>query len=173
VATVRATRVQANITEQTAQGTFDFESVVEEVMAEDEDKLGVTETTQSIQKQIETVARDYQLQMQSYALALRELLPADIRVTSLRATLHFIDPNVEMALPSQLLDQEICARAIDDAMDTIASLDGTLDAAQFPPVPATHCRICNFRDLCPAGREWLRAVNEAPLSPSPSGRGLG
>lgn len=172
VATVRATRAQANFTEQTAQGAFDFDSVAEEVIAEDAEKFEVTEPAESIQQQIESVARDYQLQMQSYALALRELLGyrtgsgsdritepilvKPLKINSLRATLHFIDPNVEMALPSPLLDREICARAIDDAMDTIASLDGRLDAVQFPPVPATHCRICNFRDLCPAGQDWLK-----------------
>jgi hypothetical protein len=47
-------------------------------------------------------------------------------------------------------------RAIDDATLQIASLDGTLDAEAFPPLPATHCRMCNFRDLCVAGQDWLR-----------------
>jgi len=41
-------------------------------------------------------------------------------------------------------------------MTTIAELDGNLDAEAFPPVPASHCRICNYLELCPAGREWLR-----------------
>ena len=41
------------------------------------------------------------------------------------------------------------------------SHDGTLDADQFPPLPATHCRICNYRDICPAGRGWLRAFNNS------------
>jgi ATP-dependent helicase/nuclease subunit A len=110
----------------------------------------------SLHERINAAAGDYQLQMQAYALALRELLPANVNLRSLRATLHFIDPNVEVALDTSLLDQEGCAQAIDQAMDTIATLDSTLDADQFPPLPATHCRICNFLDLCPAGREWLR-----------------
>jgi hypothetical protein len=41
-------------------------------------------------------------------------------------------------------------------MLSIAALDGTLDADLFPPVPATHCRICKFLELCPTGREWLK-----------------
>ena len=53
------------------------------------------------------------------------------------------------------LVQETCARAIDEAMLSIATLDGTLEAELFPPLPASHCRICNFQELCPAGREWL------------------
>jgi hypothetical protein len=94
--------------------------------------------------------------MQSYALALRELVPSDARINTLRATLHFIDPNIEISLPADLMDQETCARAVDDAMLSISTLDGTLDADFFPPVAATHCRICNFLELCPAGREWLK-----------------
>ena len=115
-----------------------------------------------LQERIKTAADDYQLQMQAYALALRELLPTGFPLQSLRATLHFIDPNVEVALAAALLDREMCINAIDDAMNTIAALDGTLDADQFPPLPATHCRLCNFQDLCPAGREWLRQAVARP-----------
>jgi ATP-dependent helicase/nuclease subunit A len=113
----------------------------------------------SIAEQVERAALDYQLQMQSYALALRELLPAAVKVNSLRATLHFIDPNVEVSLPEKLLSRDACARAIDEAMNAIAVLDGTLDANLFPPLAASHCRMCNFLDLCPAGREWLRTAH--------------
>jgi hypothetical protein len=127
----------------------------------------------SIEAQIQAVAHDYQLQMQSYALALRELfgyrtgrdrvneskdrpLEKEFKINTLRATLHFIDPKIEVSLPAALLDQNACAVAIDEAMLAIATLEGTLDANLFPPRPATHCRICNFLELCPAGREWLR-----------------
>src|SRR5262249_13242584 len=116
-----------------------------------------TETAkQSMADRVRTVANDYQLQMQGYALALRELLPAEVPIASLRATLHFIDPNIEFDLPGKLLEPTTCARAIDDAMSTIAALDGTLEARSFPPLAASHCRMCNFLDLCPAGKEWLR-----------------
>ena len=120
--------------------------------------------------------------MQAYALAVRELLnvrtgsgsdhvrtgsggdrvePSSassetLKINSLRATLHFLDPNIETSLLTSLLEQEVCAKAIDDAMNAIASLEGLLDAEGFPPSPAIHCRMCHFRDLCPAGREWLR-----------------
>jgi ATP-dependent helicase/nuclease subunit A len=134
---------------QSAQGWFDFESLPPDPVA--------SAPAVSLDEQIDGTARDYQLQMQAYALALRELLPAGTKLNSLRATLHFIDPNVEKSVSSNLLEPETCARAIDDAMMAIASLDGTLDAEAFPPWPATHCRMCNFRDLCPAGREWLHA----------------
>lgn len=142
---------------QPAQGLFDFEPVPETVAAnESSDGVTSTDSATSFTAQAETLARDYQLQMQAYALALRELLPGDVKVNSLRATLHFIEPNLEVALAPELLEHDTCVRMIDDAMLQIASLDGTLDAELFPPVPATHCRMCKFLELCPAGREWLR-----------------
>jgi hypothetical protein len=77
-------------------------------------------------------------------------------VRTLRATLHFLDPNREISLADELLDSSAAAQAIDEAMQTIAAIDSTLDAALFPPLPAAHCRTCNFLELCPAGRDWLR-----------------
>src|SRR5262249_14135130 len=115
-----------------------------------------TESSGLIDQQIETAAADYHLQMQSYALALRELLPANVKINSLRATLHFIDPNVEINLPAAALGREVCAKAVDEAINAIVLLDDTLSSDRFPPQPATHCRICNFLDLCAAGREWLK-----------------
>ena len=106
--------------------------------------------------------------MQGYALALRELLPQDARINSLRATLHFIHPNVEAIVPNDLLEYETCARAIDDAMSEIASLDGTLEMEHFPPIANSHCRICNFLSFCSAGREWLRSVALSELRRIPS-----
>jgi hypothetical protein len=140
---------------QPAQGFFDFEGQPKEITVTDRSTPFPPE--QSLESQIENTASDYRLQMQSYALALRELLPSEVKINNLRATLHFIDPNVESNLPDDLLDTWACANAIDDAMAMIASLDGTLDAELFPPTPASHCRMCNFLELCPAGREWLRA----------------
>jgi ATP-dependent helicase/nuclease subunit A len=136
---------------RSTQGLFDFESQPPEGPP--------SAAALSLEEQIDRTAHDYQLQMQAYALALRELLPAGTRLNSLRATLHFIDPNVEKSVSANLLELETCARAIDDAILRIASLDGTLDAERFPPLPARHCRICNFLELCPAGREWLYKRN--------------
>jgi ATP-dependent helicase/nuclease subunit A len=166
-------KVQAQTGSKPAQGLFNFETVSEELSAEVTSAEVLADD--SIEEQIQAVAHDYQLQMQSYALALRELLgyrtgsgsdrvnqspdpplEKEFKINTLRATLHFIDPKIEISLPAALLEQETCSGAIDDAMLAIATLDGTLDANQFPPLPATHCRICNFLELCPAGREWLR-----------------
>ena len=151
---VSTNRSTAKVDLPSGQAAFDFEAVaVDEVIEEVESG----DSTPSLAEQIETTANDYQLQMQAYALALRELFRSEsVKINSLRATLHFIDPNEEGSLPAALLDQDVCARAIDEAMTTIAVLDGTLDADRFPPVPATHCRICNYRDMCPTGQEWSR-----------------
>lgn len=147
--TVTETIVGESATLPPGQGVFNFEAVAREVT--------IATQADSLADQIAIVAGDYQLQMQGYALALRELLPPEVPINSLRATLHFIDPNVEVSLPAPLLEVDACARAIDDAMNTIAALEGTLDAEAFPPLPASHCRICNFLELCPAGQAWLRS----------------
>jgi ATP-dependent helicase/nuclease subunit A len=147
--TVRSATANATSVTASGQASFDFEAVVEAASAQ-------TGFSDSLDEQAQTIARDYQLQMQAYALALRELFPADVQVRALRATLHFLDPNIEISLPAELLDRASCARAIDDAMQTIEMIDGTLDADLFPPLAASHCRTCNFLELCPAGREWLR-----------------
>jgi|GEM_PF-309594 len=163
---------------QPSQGLFDFDHVAEEVSVDIPVELPSSIGEVSIEEQIKTTTRDYQLQMQSYALALRELLcrsahdfeeargapessaESGLKINSLRATLHFIDANVESLLPAELLDNATCTQAIDDAMALIAALDGTLDAERFPPTPATHCRMCNFLELCPAGKDWLRAAGQ-------------
>jgi ATP-dependent helicase/nuclease subunit A len=141
---------------QPAQGLFDFERAPEETADPDSGHETATDSDPSLATQAETLAHDYQLQMQAYALALRELLPNDVRVNSLRGTLHFIEPNLEVALAADLLEHDKCVHMIDDAMLQIASLDGSLDPEGFPPLPDSHCRMCNFLELCPAGRDWLR-----------------
>jgi ATP-dependent helicase/nuclease subunit A len=165
------------VKQKTGQALFDFDAVEESTTSDSPAtaavaKVGSAPSIMAIMAQAETIARDYQLQMQSYALALRELLsyrtgsrsdrvkdsPSEgLKINTLRATLHFIDPNMEISLPASFLDQETCAQAIDEAMLSIATLDGTLEADLFPPLPASHCRICNFLELCPAGRDWLKS----------------
>jgi ATP-dependent helicase/nuclease subunit A len=102
-----------------------------------------------VQSEIRAAANDYQIQMQAYALAARELIP---EAGSVRVTLHFLDPNVEVSLPAELLEAEACASAIDEAMLSIVSSSAP---ESFDPKPADHCRVCNFSDFCEAGRQWL------------------
>ncbi|HZE63910.1 MAG TPA: 3'-5' exonuclease, partial [Pyrinomonadaceae bacterium] len=109
----------------------------------------------SLDDQVRSAASDYQLQMQAYALAVNDLLPSlAAKGGLLKVTLHFLDPNVEFHLPSELLSRDACARAIDAAMmDIVASHE----PAEFPLRPALHCRLCSFLSICRGGRQWLRA----------------
>ncbi len=112
----------------------------------------------SLQDEIEMAVTDYQLQMQAYALAVRELLPVLTAENSrVQVTLHFLDPNVEVHLPDNLLQSEVCAEAIDDAMHQLSS---SLAPEHFPVRPASHCRMCNFLDICAPGREFVRATRK-------------
>jgi ATP-dependent helicase/nuclease subunit A len=99
--------------------------------------------------EIEAAAAEYQVQMQAYALAARDLIP---EVASVRVTLHFLDPDVEVSLSEELLEREACATAIDEIMLSLVSSSAP---GSFPAHPAEHCRVCNFRELCPPGRRWL------------------
>ena len=98
-----------------------------------------------------TTSVDYELQMQSYALAVRELLP-ELDHTQLKVTLHFLEPNIEIHLADALLEPEQCRTAIDEAMLRIIT---AADPVQFPVKTAPHCRACNFLRLCAAGRQFL------------------
>jgi ATP-dependent helicase/nuclease subunit A len=110
----------------------------------------------SVGERVRVAATDYQLQMQAYALAVRELLPDLMKgCSSVNATLHFLEPNVEFNLSEALLAPEACMSAIDDAMMQIVS---SSEPTQFPVRPAMHCRMCNFLGICPAGLEWLRSA---------------
>jgi ATP-dependent exoDNAse (exonuclease V) beta subunit len=102
-----------------------------------------------IQAEVEAAAADYKAQMQAYALAVRELMPD---VPSVRVTLHFLDPDVEVSLSGELLDRDVCAKAMDEAMLRLVS---SSKPEEFPPSPADHCRMCKFVELCLPGRRWL------------------
>jgi len=103
--------------------------------------------------QIESIALDYQLQMQAYALVVHELIPEHLQSGArIKVTLHFLDADLEFDLPAELLEQERCARAIDEAMSKIISATEPRD---FPVRPGLHCRLCNFLGVCASGREWL------------------
>ncbi len=106
----------------------------------------------SLAEALKTAAEDYQLQMQSYALAVRELLPS-LSGAKIRVTLHFLDPNVEVHLADDLLAPARCEQAVDEGMQrTIFSSD----PSNFPVKTAPHCRMCNFLSVCNAGKEWVR-----------------
>jgi len=142
---------QADAAVPRGQVAFDFEAATQASIP-----ATASIVDDPIDEQIESAVRDYRLQMQAYALAFRELLPSDVRINSLHVTLHFIQPNVEKALAPGLLSDESCAGAVDEAMSELVSLDGTIDADDFPALTNSHCRTCSFLDFCAAGQEWIR-----------------
>lgn len=102
-----------------------------------------------IRAEVEAAAADYRVQMQAYALAACDLIS---EVAGVRVTLHFLDPDVEVCLPDELLGRDVCARAIDETMLALVS---STSPESFPSNPAEHCRICSFVGLCPPGSRWL------------------
>jgi ATP-dependent helicase/nuclease subunit A len=113
------------------------------------------EPENSIADTVSSVGRDYQLQMQAYVLAVRTLLPSlNSSRNKFKVTLHFLEPNVEFHLADDLLEKEVCAQAIDEAMHRIAS---SLEPEHFPAKPSHHCRMCNFLGICNPGREWMHS----------------
>jgi ATP-dependent helicase/nuclease subunit A len=134
-------RTRSSTNNPSHQIAFDFNAPVQPEPGNDPD---------SIDEAAQRLAADYQLQMQAYALAAHQLVPAIERI---KVTLHFLDPNIEFHLSDELLDPAACAHAIDDAMRAIISSSGP---EQFPVHPATHCRMCNFLDLCGPGRQGFR-----------------
>jgi ATP-dependent exoDNAse (exonuclease V) beta subunit len=112
-------------------------------------EIATVERNLLMRAEIEAMAIEYRVQMQAYALAARDLLPG---VEKVRVTLHFLDPNVEMSLPDELLERDACAVAIDEVMEALACKPLP---ERFPASPAEHCRVCNFVELCSKGRQWL------------------
>jgi hypothetical protein len=123
----------------------------------------------SLEDQVLSAASDYQLQMQAYALAVSDLLPSlAAQGGIIKVTLHFLEPNVEFHLPSELLSRDACARAIDAAMmDIVASHE----PAEFPVRPAPHCRMCSFLSICCGGRQWLRSRTKSRKTLAADSRG--
>ncbi|MGI8897748.1 MAG: PD-(D/E)XK nuclease family protein, partial [Pyrinomonadaceae bacterium] len=136
-----------------AQFTLDF-STPEPTQ---EETTSTGEFTESVSPspadQIRLAASDYQLQMQAYALAVRELMPDLVEAGSeIKVTLHFLDPNVEFHLSESLLETNACERAMDQAFLQLIS---SREPEHFPVRPAIHCRMCNYLQICAGGRQWI------------------
>ncbi|MEP6818588.1 MAG: UvrD-helicase domain-containing protein [bacterium] len=132
------------------QIAFDFSAPIEKSQE-------VVAAESSLDDRVRSAAMDYQLQMQAYALAVRELVPSLPEGSAIISTLHFLEPNVEFHLTADLLAPEACRRAIDDAMMKIVS-SGV--PGEFPVNTAAHCRRCNFLSICIAGREYVRSMRQ-------------
>ncbi len=124
--------------------------------------------TSSLEDQIRHVASDYHLQMQAYALAVRELMPDLVNAGSeIKVALHFLDPNLEFHLNEDLLETNACTLAIDQAFLQLIS---SREPEHFPVRPASHCRMCNFLQICSGGRAWI-AENRMPMRPGERANG--
>jgi ATP-dependent exoDNAse (exonuclease V) beta subunit len=132
--------------DQPAQLTFNFEDPASAT-------LTLTQVDDSSEAAVRLVAQDYQLQMQAYALAVRQLTPS-LTSNAMQVTLHFLEPNVEFHLPAELLGEDACRAAIDDAMQRLVT---SSLPEHYPAKPQTHCRMCNFLSMCRSGRDWLRS----------------
>lgn len=115
----------------------------------------------NLTEQVAALADDYSLQMQSYALAVRQLLPKVAADAPITATLHFLQPNIEHHLSPELLTEAASGQALDDAM---LRLVHSVSPHEFPVIPEIHCRTCNFLDACYAGRQWLRNQRRSPIT---------
>ncbi len=111
----------------------------------------------SVDDRVRNAATDYQLQMQAYALAVRELVPALMDGSATISTLHFLEPNVEFHMTAEMLAPDACKRAIDEAMMKIVSSG---EPGEFPVHTAAHCRRCNFLSICVGGREYVRSLRQ-------------
>lgn len=131
------------------QFAFDFDAPAEKPSAAIPDS--------SVDERVAMAAVDYQLQMQAYALAVRELVPALPEGSKIISTLHFLEPNVEFHLAADLLSPEACRLAIDEAMLKIVSSG---EPGEFLVHTATHCRMCNFLGICNAGRAYVRSMRQ-------------
>ncbi|HEV7799355.1 MAG TPA: UvrD-helicase domain-containing protein, partial [Pyrinomonadaceae bacterium] len=147
----RSGRGRARSQQPFDQMPFDFSAPI----AQPEDLVS---NELSLDDQVRIAASDYQLQMQAYALAVRELMPALVNESSsIISTLHFLEPNIEFHPSADLLSPEACRRGIDEAMMQIVS---SREPRQFPVHTAVHCRRCNFLGICPAGREFVRTLRQ-------------
>jgi DNA helicase-2/ATP-dependent DNA helicase PcrA len=86
------------------------------------------------------------LQLDLYALACVEVwhkAPEDLRLTYLYLSAgHERSHTVE---------------DIDGIRERIRSWLRGIGAAAFEPTPSAHCRVCDFRPFCDAGKEWVEA----------------
>jgi len=144
-ATQQAVPVEEHLRKQSdsAQFAFDFDRTATNT---------ITTAVGSFDEVLRSAAQDYQLQMQAYALALRELVPS-LKESRIQVTLHFLEPNLQFHLTDELLQLSACEQAIDEA---ILAIIAAQKPSEFPVKPAQHCRTCNFLGICAAGREFLR-----------------
>ncbi|OYT73194.1 MAG: hypothetical protein CFK52_02720 [Chloracidobacterium sp. CP2_5A] len=97
---------------------------------------------------------EYRLQLQTYALALWELIP---EMKEARATLHFVAPDRAFALPPEQVSREAAIRAVGNAVRDLTAIR-TFAATDFEAKPGARCLACRYAAVCAdAIREELGA----------------
>jgi ATP-dependent exoDNAse (exonuclease V) beta subunit len=103
-----------------------------------------------IHAEVERLANTYLVQMQSYAIAARLLVPD---VGNVSATLHFLDRDFEHKVPAEYLEIGACGSAIDRTTEKLASCTEIDD---FAPAAGDHCQHCGYRNVCSTGQVFMR-----------------
>ena len=86
------------------------------------------------------------LQLDLYALACIEVwhkAPRDLRLTYLYL--------------SDGRERSHTVEDVDDVRERLRSWLRGIEGGAFEPTPSTHCRVCDFRPFCDAGKAWIEA----------------
>ncbi|QUV84493.1 UvrD-helicase domain-containing protein [Chloracidobacterium aggregatum] len=86
----------------------------------------------------------YRLQLQIYALALRELTP---NVKEVRATLHFLAPDEKFELPANQAGKEAAAHAVNKVINELVAIR-TFAETDFEAKPGARCQLCRYANVC-------------------------
>lgn len=102
-------------------------------------------------EQVETVAREYELQMQIYTLAARHAW----QLRAVRAELYFLHPNVRWEIPTERLEEPETIGRLRELSEQALRIRHAHDATPHPG--PERCRSCQCFSFCPA-----RACDQLP-----------
>ncbi|MCS6803827.1 MAG: UvrD-helicase domain-containing protein [Acidobacteriota bacterium] len=95
-------------------------------------------------QQVETVAREYELQLQIYAAAARHAWPSH----TVRAELYFLHPNVRWEIPAERLEESQTIAQLRELSEQVLRIRHVDDATPYPS--PERCRSCQCFSFCPA-----------------------
>ena len=88
-------------------------------------------------------------QLQAYAVAARAGGLGTKAPESLSVSFVYLGDGLEV------LGQEVDESWLQEATQRILELVERIRSGEFPPEPSPACRTCDFRHVCPEGKEWL------------------
>ena len=89
------------------------------------------------------------IQLQAYAVAARDGGFGAKAPESLSVSFVYLGGGLDV------IGQDVDESWLQAATDRILELVGDIRAEQFDPAPSPACRSCDFRHVCPEGKEWL------------------